>query len=146
MGDTRAAVQSRLSDLLAYFHQRSLGAVYAAGRSGVPGDAATKKEGGATANGTGSVQPEKMKSRSMSIADIIQQRPPQMLSADGVEERGNPILNDHLIIPTGGLVKGKTVLESFAAPIRHRHTNTAGLHSLPCHGLLQHLYRFVGKG
>jgi hypothetical protein len=69
-----------------------------------------------------------------------------MPSAAGVEEGGNPILNDNLIIPTGGLGKGKTVLESFAAPIRHRHTNTAGLHSLPCHCLLKHLYRSVGKG
>jgi hypothetical protein len=69
-----------------------------------------------------------------------------MPSADGVEERSNPILHDNLIIRTGCLVKGKTVPEPFAAPTCHRHTNTAGLHSLPFHCLLKHLYRSVGKG
>jgi len=69
-----------------------------------------------------------------------------MPSADGVEEGGNPILHDNLIIRTGGLVKGNTVLESFAAPTCHRHTNTAGLDSLPFYCLLKHLYRSVGQG
>jgi len=69
-----------------------------------------------------------------------------MPRADGVEERGNPVLHNHRIIRTGSGVKVKAVLEPFAAPTRHRHPNTALGHSRPFHGLLNHRYRGVGQG
>jgi len=69
-----------------------------------------------------------------------------MPRADGVEERGNPVLNDHRIIRTGSRVKVKTVLEPFAASTRHRHPNTALRRPRPFHGLLNHRYRGVGQG
>ena len=125
MGDTCSAAHTQSSDCRAYFQQRSLGTFDAANSSGVPGNAPPQQEGGATAHGQGSVQPEKMKPGPLPSADIIQQRPPQMPRADGVEERGNPVLHDHRIIRTGSGVKVKTVVEPFAAPTRHRHPNTA---------------------
>src|SRR6266851_3688980 len=103
MGDTGSALHTRLSDRLAYFQQRSLGAVDTARRADVPGDAATQQRRGATANGPGRVQPEKMKPCPMPIGHIIQPCPPQMLRADGVEKRGHPILHNHLIIRMGSL-------------------------------------------
>jgi hypothetical protein len=69
-----------------------------------------------------------------------------MPSAVRVKESLNPILHNHLIIPSGSLVKVKTVLEPFAAPASHRHTNTTLFHSLLFYCLLNHLYRFVAKG
>ena len=69
-----------------------------------------------------------------------------MLGAAGIQECGHPILDDHLIIRTGGLFKIQTVLESFAASARHGHTDTAAAHSFLLHGLLNHLYGFIAKG
>jgi len=146
MGDTCSAAHTQSSDCRAYFQQWSLGTVDAANSSVVPGNTPPQQEGGATAYGQGSVQPEKMKPGPLPSADIIQQRPPQMPRADGVEERGNPVLHNHRIIRTGSGVKVKTVVEPFAAPTRHRHPNTALGHPRPFHGLLNHRYRGVGQG
>src|SRR4029453_1110996 len=123
MGNTGSALHAQLSDLLAYFQQRSLGTVGATRRADIPSDAPPQQGRRATANSSGRVQPEKMKPRPVPVADIIQHRSPQMPRADRVEKRGNPILHEHFIIRMGSLVQGQTVVEPFAAPTPHRHTN-----------------------
>lgn len=144
MGDTGVATRIRWSNVGVYFHQWSLGAVDAARRADVSGDTPTQQGRGATTNGPSRVQPEKMEPRPVPIADIIQPRPPQMLCADGVEERGHPVLHNHRIIGPGFLFKGEAVLEPFATPTRHCQTNPTGFDSSLCKRLLHHFYRRVG--
>src|SRR5712692_7782869 len=76
MGDTGSTIHTWLSDRLAYFQQRSLGAVDTARRADVPCDAATQQGRGAATNGPGRVQSKKMKPCPMPIGHIIQPRPP----------------------------------------------------------------------
>jgi len=68
-----------------------------------------------------------------------------MSSADGVKERGNPVLYKHFIIYVGSLVQGQTVLESFASATRHCQSNPAGFHPRLHQGLFKHLDRGIGQ-
>jgi len=68
-----------------------------------------------------------------------------MPRADGVKERGNPVLYKHFIIYVGSLVQGQTVLKSFASPTRHCQANPAGFHPCLHQGLFKHLDRGVGQ-
>src|ERR1051325_10242773 len=120
MGHTGAAVLDLVTQLAAYFQQRTLGALETSCRARIPGNAPPQNHGGAAPNRPTRVQSEKMKPRSVLIAHIIQSRPPQMLCTDRVEESRDPILHHHQIIRTGCCGKSKAVLESLAASTRHR--------------------------
>jgi len=74
-----------------------------------------------------------MKPSSMPIADIVQGRSTQMLSAPGVKKSGDAILFNYLIIPTGSCNKGQTVLEPFAAPSSNRHAHPSSVHASLLH-------------
>src|SRR5215510_7111157 len=98
MSNTSSELHSRWSDHLAYFQQRTFGAVDTARGADIPSDTATQQGRGATANRPSRIQPEKMKPGPVPVTDIIQPCPAQMLRADGVEKCSHPILYDYLII------------------------------------------------
>jgi hypothetical protein len=132
MGDTGAAVFAPVNDLATYGQQRALSAFDTPRRARVPGYASLQDDRGAASNRPTRIQSEKMKSRPMIIAHIIQPRPPQMLGTDGVKKGSHPLLHDHRVIGTSRLGKSKAVLEALAASARHRQPNPAGVHICLC--------------
>ena len=146
MRDALPAVHKLGRRLQVYIHQRALGALDAALGPGIVFYAPPQQNRRPTANGPGRLHPEKMKSGTLTIGDIIQPRSLEMLGAVRVEEGFDPVLHDHRIVRLRGPLKVQAVLEALAATTRDRHPNATVPEALQPHGVPDHLDRFGGKG